>query len=185
MRKTTTHARAARRAALIVTAVAAVVLAGCGDDDGTPTPADDGGVTASATLPSPTEETSAVPSPTDEATDGGAGDVDALVAELESCLNDGGIETESEKADLSTYGEQATIDLTFQYDAVTVPGAVTLWVYDSEEVAAKGKKEIDKDLLEGDSETLLRGQVVVDDFGTTLQEPEAAEQGEIVESCTA
>lgn len=172
----------ARLAVLIVTALAALFLAACGGDEEAPT-AEPEQETASPTVPAPTEETT---SPTEEATEEGAsGDVQALVDELESCLNDGGIETKSEVADFATYGEAATIDLTFEYDAITVPGAVTLYVYESEEAAAKGKKEIDKNLLEGDTKTLLRGQVVVDDFGTTLQEPEAADQAEVVESCTA
>ena len=169
---------------MLAIALLALLLAGCGDDD----PSTTGGqedTTESPAFASPTESVT-VPTPAEEtADDGASGDVQALVAELESCLNDEGITTESEMADFASYGEKATIDLTFEYDAITVPGAVTLYVYDSEEAAAKGKKEIDKNLLEGDSEALLRGQVVVDDFGTTLQEPEAAEQAQIVESCTA
>jgi hypothetical protein len=112
-------------------------------------------------------------------------DIPAVVAELEGCLNDGGIETESEEPAPPLYGEKATIGLTFEYPQITVPDAVTLWVYDSPEAAAKGKSEIDKDLLQGDTPTQLRGQVVVDDFGNTLETPEAAEQGEVLDSCTA
>ena len=112
-------------------------------------------------------------------------DVATLVSEIESCLNAGGIETETEEGGLAAYDEKATISLTFEYEAITVPDAVTLYIFESEEVAAKAKRAIDADLLEGDSETLLKGQVVVDDFGTTLQEPEAADQAEVVDSCTS
>ncbi|MDQ4144004.1 MAG: hypothetical protein M3198_09725 [Actinomycetota bacterium] len=122
------------------------------------------------------------------AEDPGAGtqarEVSDLVSEIEECLNSGGIETAVEQGELPTYDEKATISLTFVYPQIKVPDAVTLWVYESPEAAAKGKKEIDKDLLEGDTETLLRGQVVVDDFGNTLETPEAQEQASILDSCT-
>lgn len=187
MRIKSIPARPTGRALAILMALSVLVLAACGDDETEPATGQEGSVTESPAAPSPTEETtSAVPSPTEEPADeGGDGDIKTLVAELESCLNDGGIETKSEISDLASYGEKATVDLTFEYGQLTVPGAVTLWVYESEEAAAKGKKEIDKDLLEGDTKTLLRGQVVVDDFGNTLEEPEAADQVEVLDSCTA
>ena len=160
-----------------------LVLFGCGGDEPEETKPPEAATPAATPAESPETPTESPSEDTSGAT--GTTDVDALIAELEACLNEGGIETESEKADLPIYDEKATIDLTFKYPQITVPGAVTLWVYDSPEAAAKGKKAIDDNLLEGDTETLLSGQVVIDDFGNTLETPEAAEQAEILESCTA
>ena len=175
--------RVSRPAILGLVVATALFTAGCGGDDEAPE-AEEGPVSESVAVPTPTE--AGVPSPTEETTgETGSGDVDALVAELESCFAEAGIESETEVPDLATYDEEAVIDLTFEYGGLTVPGAVTIYVFATEEAAAKAKKAIDEDLLEGDSEALLRGQLVVDDFGTTLQEPEAAEQAEVVDSCTA
>ena len=164
---------------LLLTAVALVLLGACGGD-GEEEPA------AQADLAPPTESSPA-PSPAESPVIGteGVQDVATLVSELESCLNAGGIETETEEGGLPVYDEEATISLTFEYEAITVPDAVTLYIFKSEDAAAKAKRAIDADLLEGDTEALLKGQVVVHDFGTTLQEPEAAEQAEVVESCTS
>ena len=163
--------------ALIAGIAAAMLLGACGGEETT--------TEAASPAPSPAESPAESPS-TEETPSPGeqSRDVDDLVGELEQCLNDGGIETEVEKPDLPIYGETATVSLTFEYEQLTVPDAVTLWIYDSPEAAARGKKEIDKDLLEGDTETLLSGQIVVDDFGNTLETPEAAEQGAVLDSCT-
>lgn len=165
---------------LIAGLALAMLLVSCGGDDG-------GGPATVATspAPSPAESPTEAASPEETPTSGEeAADVDALIGELEQCLNDGGIETEVEESDLPVYGEAATIGLTFEYPQITVPDAVTLWIYESSDAAAKGKREIDKDLLQGDTETQLRGQVVVDDFGNTLETPEAAEQAAVLDSCT-
>ena len=168
-----------RRLTLVATVVALVLLGACGGDGG-----EEPAVQADLS-PAPAESSPA-PTPAESPVldDEGVQELVTLVSELESCLNAGGIETEVEEGGIPVYDEQATISLTFVYEAITVPDAVTLYIFESEQAAAKAKKAIDADLLEGDSETLLRGQVVVDDFGTTLQEPEAAEQAEVVESCT-
>ena len=164
---------------LLLTALVLALLGACGGD-GTEEPAvgEDLSPAPAESTPAPSPAESPVISPE------GAQDVATLVSELESCLNAGGIETESEEGGIPVYDEKATVSLTFEYEAISVPDAVTLYVYDSEAAAAKAKKAIDADLLEGDTETILRGQVVVDDFGTTLQEPEAAEQAEVLDSCT-
>lgn len=177
------------RVAMACLIAPALLLAACGGDDETgtdaaATPVESAQPTPSEIPSSPSE--SVVASPSEGGAEGESGDVAALVEELESCLKDGGIETKTEMPpELPIWGEEAVIALTFEYDALTVPDAVTLYVFPSEDAAAKAKKQIDKDLLEGDSETLLRGQVVVDDFGTTLDAPEAADQAQVVESCTA
>ena len=169
-----------KKIALVLAALSLVLFAACGGDDETET--------AGATDAPPPAESTDTPSeaPTEEespSSDTGTSDVSEVIAGLETCLNESGIETKVEKADLPIYGEKATVGLTFEYPQITVPDAVTLWIYDSEEAAAKGKKAIDENLLEGDTETLLRGQVVVDDFGNTLDTPEAEEQAAFLDSC--
>ena len=182
-------ATSARRTAFVGAMIVSVVaFSACGGDDETDTE----GAATPVVSASPSAVVSVSPSeaviasPSANETDAAATDVEALVDELETCFAEEGIETQTElPADLPIWGEQAVISLTFDYGALTVPDAVTIYVFDSEQAAADAKREIDEDLLEGDTETLLRGSVVVDDFGSTLEEPEAAEQAAVVESCTA
>jgi hypothetical protein len=168
-----------KKIVVVLTTMCLALLGACGGEDA-----------EEPTGPTEAVSSDPVPSPTPSVVETEEGetigsDVADIVADLETCLNEGGIETESEEPAPPLYGEAGTIELTFEYPQITVPDAVTLWIFDSTEAAAKGKREIDKDLLEGDTETILRGQVVVDDFGNTLDTPEAAEQGEILDSCTA
>ena len=111
-----------------------------------------------------------------------APDVGAQQEAIVSCLQAGGIRSTIEQPD-GTYGETGVISVTFEYPAITVPDAVTLYLYPTPEAAAEGKAMIDANLLEGDTETQLYGNVVVDDFGTTLQEPEAQEQATVLTGC--
>ncbi len=141
-----------------------------GDGDSTPTPTP--AVSDISPAESPTEDAPAV-------------DVKAEADEIVSCLEDAGIESKFEKGDFPTYEEAGTIDVTFEYEdiGVTVPGAVTLLLHESKDAADKTLKQLNENLLEGDTKAELAGTVVVDDFGTTLDEPEAAEQAASLQSC--
>ena len=157
-----------------------VLLGACGGD---PEPAGTGAQSPEATpAESPEEET---PTP-EETEDDAAAEVKAAADEIVSCLDEAGIKAKFEKAgDFPTYEEAGTIDVTFEYKdiGVVVPGAVTLYLHESEGAAKKTQRGINEDLLEGDTEAQVAGEIVVDDFGTTLDEPEAAEQAETLDTC--
>lgn len=167
-------------ARLLVTATALVLTAGvaCGGDD----------EPAATESPAPVETTeeASVPVTPEESTPAGTEiDVEAQAETIQACLADGGMESEIESGGISTWGEKATIAVTFEYESIaaTVPDAVSLLLFASPEKAAKVQPEIDEDLLEGDTPTQLFDNVIVDDFGTTLEEPEAQDQADIVLAC--
>ncbi len=167
-----------RRSLLVLVFLFAWLIAGCdGDSD---VDAGGAGESPTATPESPTPDTS----PTGEE-EGSGGDVEALAEGIIDCLDNEGIEAEFGASDFPTYEEKGEIGVTFEYEdiALIVPEAVTLWLHDSEEAAQKTQRGINENLLQGDTEAELVGTVVVDDFGTTLDEPEAAEQAEALQSC--
>ena len=162
-----------KRIVLVLAFVSTVGLA-CGDD-GDPAP------TTEATSPVPSSP-QALPPTSPPADDGAATDPAAQAQAIIDCLAGQGLEAELDDG-IPTYDEEALISVTFVYEAITVPGAVEIYLYPSEEAAATAKQEIDANLLEGDSPTVQVDNAVVDDFGTTLQEPEAEDQGEAVFAC--
>ena len=167
-----------RRRGPFLAALVLVLLGACSNEDEP--------MTAPESTPaaSPASETPSAPetSPSEEAP---AVDVKAEADEIVSCLADEGMEAKFEKGSFPTFEEAGTIAVTFEYEdlGLKVPDAVTLWLHDSEEAAQKTQKGINEDLLEGDTKAELVGTVVVDDFGTTLKEPEAAEQAASLQSC--
>jgi hypothetical protein len=166
---------------LLVTASAFVLAAGvaCGGDDEPAATESPAPIESSEEASAPVTPEESTPSDTTEV------DVEAQAEEISACLEDGGMESEIESGGISTWGEKATIGVTFKYESIaaTVPDAVSLLLFASPEKAAKVQPEIDENLLEGDTPTQLFGNVIVDDFGTTMEEPEAEEQANIVLGC--
>lgn len=143
--------------------------------------------TTVVTVP-PTVTETATAAPTVEATedDGGATGATSIQAEqIVECLSGAGMEAEAEEVSLPVYGEEMSVSVTFEFESVgaTVPDAVEVLLFPDEETAAKAKTKIDENLLEGDTPTVLVGNAVLDDFGSTLTEPEAADQAETLTGC--
>lgn len=175
----TQHPRAL--ALLVATTLTLFAAVACGDDT---EPVTNAAPTAAASEPI---DASVEPSPTVEETPPEIDTIDtkAQAQEIISCLDQGGMEAKDDSDGIPVWGEKAVIAVTFEFESAnaTVPGAVELLLFATPEKAAKAKPQIDKNLLEGDTETQLFGNVVVDDFGTTMTEAEAEDQANIVVGC--
>ena len=173
-------------ARLLVVVTAFLLTAGvaCGEDE---EPAATESPAPVAPVESPVEVTVPATPEETEAPEGEPVDVTVQAEAIQACLADGGMDSEIESGGLSTWGEKATLGITFKYESIgtTVPDAVSLLLFATAEKAAKVQPQIDEDLLAGDSPTQLFDNIILDDFGTTMQEPEAEAQADIVLNCVA